>query len=96
MDFAQQLKSRVDIVTVIGEYVKLSKAAPHRYDGLCPFHSEQTPSFSVYTQIQAYKCSGCNESGDVIKFIEKAEGLSVLEALKFLADRHGIPMPQRT
>mgnify|MGYP000988898395 CR=1 FL=1 len=95
MDFAQHLKSSVDIVRVIGEYVKLRKASPSRYQGLCPFHTEKTPSFSVYTQIQAYKCFGCNETGDVIKFVEKIEGMSFWEALKELADRNGIPMPKR-
>jgi DNA primase len=96
MDFAQHLKSSVDIVRTIGEYgVKLRKASPNRYQGLCPFHTEKTPSFSVYTQIQRYKCFGCNESGDVIKFVEKIEGLSFWEALKELAERNGIPMPKR-
>ena len=97
MDFAQHLKSSVDIVRVIGEYgVKLRKASPNRYQGLCPFHTEKTPSFSVYTQIQRYKCFGCNESGDVIKFVEKIENLSFWEALKELAERNGIPLPKRT
>lgn len=95
MEFAQQLKSSVDIVRVIGEYVRLRKASGNRYQGLCPFHREKTPSFSVYTHIQAYKCFGCGETGDVIKFIEKIENLSFYEALKTLAERNNIPMPKR-
>ncbi len=95
MDFVQQLKSEIDIIRVIGEYVRLRKASGNRYQGLCPFHTEKTPSFSVYTHIQAYKCFGCGETGDVIKFVEKIENLSFYEALKSLSERHGIPMPKR-
>jgi DNA primase len=96
MDFAQQLKASVDIVRVIGEYgVKLRKASPNRYQGLCPFHTEKTPSFSVYTQIQAYKCFGCGATGDVIKFVEQIDSISFYEALKSLAERNNIPMPKR-
>ncbi len=95
MDFVQQLKSSIDITRVIGEYVRLRKASGNRYQGLCPFHTEKTPSFSVYTDIQAYKCFGCGETGDVIKFVEKLDGLSFYEALKSLAERHSIPMPRR-
>jgi DNA primase len=95
MDFAQQLKASVDIVRVIGEYVRLRKASGNRYQGLCPFHTEKTPSFSVYTHIQFYKCFGCGAKGDVITFVEQIENLSFYEALKTLAERHGIPMPRR-
>lgn len=95
MEFVQQLKQSVDIIRVIGEYVRLRKASGNRYQGLCPFHKEKTPSFSVYTHIQAYKCYGCGESGDVIKFVEKLENLSFYEALRSLAERHNIPMPKR-
>jgi DNA primase len=95
MEFVQYLKSSVDIVRVIGEYVRLRKASGNRYQGLCPFHKEKTPSFSVYTHIQAYKCFGCGEHGDVIKFVEKIESLSFYEALKVLAEHNNIPMPKR-
>lgn len=95
MEFVQHLKASVEITRVIGEYVRLRKASANRHQGLCPFHSEKTPSFSVYTHIQAYKCFGCGETGDVIKFIEKIENLSFYEALKLLAERNGIPMPKR-
>lgn len=95
MDFADQLKQSVDIAQVIGEYVRLRKAGPARYAGLCPFHTEKTPSFSVNVAKQFYHCFGCKASGDVIHFVMEMEGLTFLEALKQLAERHGIPMPQR-
>lgn len=97
MDFVEQLKSSVDIVKVIGEYVSLKRVgAGPRYMGLCPFHTEKTPSFSVHQSHQFYKCFGCGAGGDVLKFVMEIEGLSFYEALKLLADRYGIPMPKRT
>jgi DNA primase len=95
MDFAQELKSRVDIVSVIGERVRLKKAGAHNYQGLCPFHTEKTPSFSVSATKQFYYCFGCQAKGDVLKFVMEIEGLTFYEALKELAERNGIPMPKR-
>ncbi len=95
MDFKDQLKSSVDIVKVIGEYVRLRKSGVSRYTGLCPFHSEKTPSFSVHAGHQFYKCFGCGVSGDVLKFVMEFEHVSFPEALKLLAERNGIPMPKR-
>jgi len=95
MDFKEQLKSSVDIVKVIGEYVRLRKSGVSRYTGLCPFHSEKTPSFSVHAGHQFYKCFGCGASGDVLKFVMEFEHVSFPEALKLLAERNGIPMPKR-
>ena len=95
MDFVEQLKSQVDIVRTIGEYVRLKKASGNRFQGLCPFHNEKTPSFSVWVDIQAYKCFGCGESGDLFKFIQKIEGVTFFESLKLLAERNGIEMPKR-
>jgi DNA primase len=95
MDFVEQVKSSVDIVKVVGEYVRLRKAGGSRYIGLCPFHNEKTPSFGVHPVHQFYKCFGCGEGGDVLKFIQKIDGLSFWEALKLLAERNGIPMPKR-
>jgi DNA primase len=94
VDFVEHLKSSVDIVRVVGEYVRLRKAGT-RYVGLCPFHTEKTPSFGVHATHQYYKCFGCGAGGDVIKFVMEIEGLSFYEALKLLADRNGIPMPKR-
>ncbi len=94
MDFVEQLKSSVDIVDVVGQYVRLRKAGT-RYVGLCPFHTEKTPSFGVHSVHQFYKCFGCGAGGDVIKFVMEIEGLTFYEALKSLAERYGIPMPKR-
>ena len=97
MDFVAQLKSSVDIVQVIQEYVpRLRRVSPTRYTGLCPFHNEKTPSFSIRTDHQYYYCFGCSAKGDVLKFVMEMERISFYEALKLLAERHGIPMPKRS
>ena len=96
MDFVDQLKSSVRIENVIGEYVRLRRSGPSRYMGLCPFHNEKKPSFTVHVVHQFYKCFSCGVSGDVIKFVQEKEGLSFFEALKTLAERYGIPMPKRS
>jgi DNA primase len=95
MDFVEQLKSSIDIVHVVGEYVRLRKAGANRYMGLCPFHTEKSPSFSVHQGIQIYKCFGCGVGGDVLKFVQEMERLTFPETLKLLAERAGIPMPKR-
>jgi DNA primase len=96
MDFAEQVKSSVDIVKTISQYVQLKKAGGSpRYTGLCPFHTEKTPSFSVHSSHQFYKCFGCDASGDLFKFIMEIERVSFFEALKLLAERNGIDMPKR-
>src|SRR5450759_1833505 len=96
MDFVEQLKSSVDIVNVIGEYVKLRRSGANRYMGLCPFHSEKTPSFTVHVVHQFYKCFSCGAGGDVVKFVMEKEGLSFYEALKSMSERYGVPMPKRS
>jgi len=96
MEFVEQLKSSVDIVRTIGEYVRLKKAGgSSRYTGLCPFHNEKTPSFSVNPIHQRFKCFGCGVGGDVIEFIMQIDRLTFFEALKLLAERNGIAMPKR-
>jgi DNA primase len=96
VEFVEQLKSSVDIVKVIGEYVRLKKmGGSARWAGLCPFHTEKTPSFSVHAGFQFYKCFGCGAGGDVLKFVMEIEGLTFYEALKLLAERNGIAMPRR-
>jgi len=96
MDFVEQLKSSIDIVKVVGEYVRLRRVgATGRYLGLCPFHQEKTPSFNVNQSRQFYKCFGCGAGGDVLKFVMEVDGLTFPETLKLLSERHGIPMPQR-
>ncbi|MGA2146067.1 MAG: DNA primase [Bryobacteraceae bacterium] len=96
MEFAEQLKAVVRIESVVGEYVRLRKSGPSRYMGLCPFHNEKTPSFTVHVVHQFYKCFSCGAAGDVIKFVMEKEGLSFFEALKSLAERYGVPMPKRS
>ncbi|MCB1018517.1 MAG: DNA primase [Acidobacteria bacterium] len=95
MDFKDHVKSSVDIVRVVGDYVRLKKSGSERWVGLCPFHSEKTPSFSVQSRLQIYKCFGCGKSGDVFNFVMEHQGLSFYEALTLLAEQHGIPVPQR-
>src|SRR5215813_4741619 len=96
MDFRDQVKSSVDIVSVIGEYVRLRRSGSQRYMGLCPFHNEKSPSFTVHVVHQFNKCFSCGAGGNVVKFVMEKEGLSFYEALKSLAERHGIPMPKRS
>lgn len=96
MDFIEHLKSSVDIVRVVGEYVRLKRAGSGpRYTGLCPFHQEKTPSFSVHSTHQFYKCFGCGAGGDVIKFVMEMERLTFWEAVRLLAERNGIPLPKQ-
>lgn len=90
-DQVEEVKSKTDIVSLIGDSVKLTKAGKH-FKGLCPFHSEKTPSFTVSPELQIYKCFGCGEAGDVFNFLEKYEGMEFSEALKFLADRAGVEL----
>jgi DNA primase len=94
MDFAKQVKASVDIVHVVGEYVRLKKQGV-RYSGLCPFHTEKTPSFSVHAAHQFFICFGCGAKGDVFQFVMEMQGVTFFEALKSLAEQHGIPMPKR-
>ncbi len=95
MDFKSQLKSQLDIVSVVGDYVRLRRIG-NRYTGLCPFHNEKTPSFSIYTEHQYFKCFGCSAGGDVFSFVMMIEGLTFYEAMKKLAEQSGIPMPRQS
>jgi len=78
-----------DIVAVVEQYVKLKRAG-HSYKGLCPFHDENTPSFSVSPRRRMYKCFGCDESGDAIDFIQQMEGMNFIESIRHLAGILGI------
>ncbi len=96
MTFAEQLKSQLNIIDVIGQVVRLKRqGAGPRYVGLCPFHSDKRPSFSVHGTLQIYKCFACDAGGDVFQFVMEKEGLTFPETLKTLAERYGIPMPER-
>ena len=86
MDFKDQVKSTVDIVQVVGDHVRLRKQGSDRWIGLCPFHSEKTPSFNVNGARQIFKCFGCGKGGDVFTFLMDLEGLTFFEALKQLAE----------
>src|SRR5438309_8515760 len=93
--FAETVKQQADIVRLIGDYVKLKKSGAQNFSGLCPFHQEKTPSFSVHATHQFFKCFGCGAGGDVFKFVMEIERVGFFDALKTLAERNGIPMPKR-
>ena len=92
--FLTELTERNDIVDVVSGYVRLGKKSGSNMFGLCPFHSEKTPSFSVSPDKQIYHCFGCGKGGGVINFIMEIENLSFPEAVEFLAKRAGMPMPE--
>ena len=93
-DFAYTLKQQADIVRIIGDYVKLRKAGAQNYAGLCPFHGEKTPSFSVHATRQFFHCFGCGVSGDVFTFIQKIENITFPEAVRMVAQKLNIPVPK--
>jgi DNA primase len=93
-DFAYTLKQQADIVRIIGDYIKLKKAGAQNFSGLCPFHQEKTPSFSVHSTRQYYYCFGCQEKGDVFTFIQKIENITFPEAVRLVAQKLGIPLPK--
>mgnify|MGYP001092309022 FL=1 len=93
-ELVEEIRERNDIVEVIGTYVKLQKKGSS-YFGLCPFHNEKSPSFSVSPDKQMYYCFGCGAGGNVFTFIMEYENYSFPEALKYLADRVGIKLPER-
>ena len=90
----EDLKQQADIVRIIGDYVQLKKAGAQNFVGLCPFHKEKSPSFSVHAVRQFYHCFGCGESGDVFKFIEKIENITFPEAVRRVAEKMGVPVPR--
>ena len=93
-DFAYTVKQQTDIVRVVGDYVKLRKAGAQNYSGLCPFHGEKTPSFSVHATRQFFHCFGCGVSGDVFAFVQKIENITFPEAVRAVAQKLGIAIPQ--
>ncbi len=95
-DFKEVVKQQADIVRIIGDYIKLKKAGASNYAGLCPFHAEKTPSFSVHATKQFYYCFGCHEKGDVFKFVQKIENITFPEAVRLVAQKLGIPLPKAT
>src|SRR5260370_9229451 len=93
-DFAYTVKQQADIVRIVGEYVKLKKAGAQNFSGLCPFHNEKTPSFSVHATRQFYHCFGCGASGDVFSFVQKIENITFPEAVTSVAQKPGIALPR--
>ena len=94
-DFAQTVKQQADIVKVIEGYMRLRKSGAQNYSGLCPFHKEKSPSFSVHAVRQFYHCFGCQASGDVFSFVGKIENVGFPEAVRIVAQKCGIPLPKR-
>jgi len=93
-DLIEEIRSRNDIVSIIGSYIRLQKKGSNHM-GLCPFHNEKTPSFSVSSAKQMYHCFGCGVGGNVFTFIMEYENYSFIEALKFLAERAGVNLPEQ-
>lgn len=92
-EFLQELRERIDIETVISPYVNLRRRG-RLMTGLCPFHNEKTPSFTVYTDSQSFYCFGCGVGGEIITFIRRIENLDFVEAVKTLAQQAGMQMPE--
>jgi DNA primase len=93
-DFKDTVKQQADIVRIVGDYVKLKKAGAQNYSGLCPFHNEKTPSFSVHATRQFFHCFGCGTSGDVFSFVQKIENVTFPEAVRAVAQKLGIALPK--
>ena len=91
--FADRVKQQADIVRVIGEYVRLKKSGQN-FSGLCPFHQEKTPSFSVSAVKQMYYCFGCGKGGDVFQFVMELEKAPFPEAVRTVAEKCGIAIPK--
>ncbi len=95
-EFSDLVKSTVDIVSVVKEYVPRLRKQGSRWTAPCPFHNERTASFGVNEVLRIYKCFGCGKGGDVISFVMEMESLTWWEAVKALAERNGIPLPKRS
>jgi len=93
-DVIREVREANDIVDVIGSYITLNRKGSKNYFGLCPFHNEKTPSFSVNESEQYFHCFGCHESGNVITFVMKMENMNFIEAMQYLADRAHIALPE--
>lgn len=91
-EYIEELTRRVDIVDLVGSYVQLKRKG-RLYSGLCPFHSEKTPSFYVYPDTQSFYCFGCGTGGSAVSFMQKMDNISYTEAVKLLGERAGMPAP---
>ena len=92
-EYIQEVVRRNDIEDLIGQYVSLRRRG-RTLVGLCPFHNEKSPSFTVYPDTQSFYCFGCGAGGDAITFVRKINNLGYVEAVKQLASRAGMPMPE--
>ena len=92
-DIIEEVRMKNDIVDVVSQYVKLNRRG-NTYFGLCPFHNEKTPSFSVTPSKQMYYCFGCGAGGNVYNFVMEYENYTFVEALQHLADRAGVQLPK--
>src|SRR5258708_2246255 len=90
-DAVAEIKSRLDIIDVVGGYVRMQRSG-REHKGLCPFHSEKTPSFTVSQERQVWYCFGCHEGGDLLSFVQKIERLEFRETLEMLAERAGVEL----
>jgi DNA primase len=93
-DIKETVRQQADIVRVVGDYVKLKKSGAQNFSGLCPFHQEKTPSFSVNIAYQRYHCFGCGVGGDVFSFVQKMENITFPEAIRFIAQKLDIKLPR--
>jgi DNA primase len=93
-DFAYTVKQQADIVRIVGEYMTLRKSGAQNFQGLCPFHQEKTPSFSVHATRQFFHCFGCGASGDVFSFVQKVENITFPESVRLIAEKLKIPLPK--
>ena len=93
-NFVEEVRQRADIVEVISDYIKLKRQGKN-FVGLCPFHQEKTPSFSVNREKNLYYCFGCGAGGDSFSFLMDIDNLSFIEAAKALAERFGVPIPEK-
>jgi DNA primase len=93
-DFKETVKQQADIVRIVGDYVRLKKSGAQNFSGLCPFHNEKTPSFSVHAARQFFHCFGCGVSGDVFSFVQKIENITFPESVRLVAQKLGIALPR--
>lgn len=93
MDAAQEIKTRLDVADIVGEYLQLKPAGSGSFKACCPFHQEKSPSFYVNRPRQSWHCFGCDQGGDLIDFVQRMEGMDFPEAIQLLADKAGVQLP---
>ena len=88
----ERVRAAVDMIDLVSARTELRRAGPTRYEGLCPFHDERTPSFGIHPVDKVYHCFGCGAGGDVFAYVQETEGLDFGAAIEFLADRYGVEL----